>query len=258
MTGPVACSLHGPLGRRARASVIRVFDIIDYVGRDRRISRTRIRALQPRRERVSASTKTVGIVPSQPVLRGLCRCGSRPGEQSPVGRSGRVGQVHPRDFAAAGLRPAGRLGPDRRPNVADVNSESLRAAIGLVRRRASVLRTRCGPNIADMAAPDANDERFMALRRAAQADEFIVKSRRATTPWGASRDYTVGGQRQAGGAARGAAPTPADGPTTRPRPSNRAWRQRPPELRARDAAAGTTADNRAPPVHLTWPNGSWC
>ena len=130
MAGPVRMLTYMiTLGQEARASVIRVFDIIDSrpVITDKpdavELPAGRNRA-QLRRRQVRVPARRAGA--ARRLVPGRAR---RDGGR---GRRVRLGQVHAGPAAAPVLRPAGRRSRIGGHDVADVTRESLRAAIGLV------------------------------------------------------------------------------------------------------------------------------
>ena len=112
MTGPVRMLTYMvTLGQEARASVIRVFDIIDsrpvITDKPDAIAAAGGRGRhQLRRRPVRLRARRAG--PARPFVP------RRAGRDGRRGRRVRLGQVHPGPAAAPVLRPAGRLGPHRR------------------------------------------------------------------------------------------------------------------------------------------------
>jgi ATP-binding cassette, subfamily B, bacterial len=172
MTGPVRMLTYMiTLGQEARASVIRVFDIID----SRPVISDRPDAIDLPTEAAGVSFDDVqfGYVPSEPVLRGLS-FRIEPGETvAVVGASGSgkstVALLLPRFYDPQG--GSVRIGGY---DVADVTRHSLRAAIGLVMEDSFLFSTTVRDNIA-YGRPDATDEEVVAAAQAAQAHEFIVR-----------------------------------------------------------------------------------
>ena len=172
MTGPVRMLTYMvTLGQEARASVIRVFDIID--SRPAIADKPDAIELPPDATGLSFDDVRFGYVPSEPVLRGLS-LRVEPGETvAVVGASGSgkstLALLLPRfyDPQAGSVRIGGH-------DVADVTRDSLRAAIGLVMEESFLFSDTVRANIA-YGRPDATDEQVMAAARAAQADEFIAK-----------------------------------------------------------------------------------
>jgi ATP-binding cassette, subfamily B, bacterial len=172
MTGPVRMLTYMvTLGQEARASVIRVFDIID--ARPAITDKPGAAALPPDAAGISFDDVRFGYVPSEPVLRGLS-LRVEPGETvAVVGASGSgkstIAQLLPRfyDPQSGTVRIGGY-------DVADLTRGSLRAALGLVMEDSFLFSDTIRANIA-YGRPDATDEQVMAAARAAQAHEFIVR-----------------------------------------------------------------------------------
>ena len=172
MTGPVRMLTYMiTLGQEARASVIRVFDIID--SRPVITDRPDAIELPPDAAGLSFDDVRFGYVPSEPVLRGLS-FRVEPGETvAVVGASGSgkstLALLLPRFYDPQG--GSVRIGGY---DVADVTRDSLRAAIGLVMEDSFLFSTTVRANIA-YGRPDATDEEIVAAAQAAQAHEFIVR-----------------------------------------------------------------------------------
>ena len=172
MAGPVRMLTYMvTLGQEARASVIRVFDIID--SRPAIADKPDAVELPPDATGLSFDDVRFGYVPNEPVLRGLS-LHVEPGETvAVVGASGSgkstIAQLLPRfyDPQSGVVRIGGH-------NVADVTRDSLRAAIGLVMEESFLFSNTVRANLA-YGRPDATDEQIMAAARAAQAHEFIAK-----------------------------------------------------------------------------------
>ena len=172
MTGPVRMLTYMiTLGQEARASVIRVFDIID----SRPVITDLPDAIELPRDAAGLSFDDVrfGYVPSEPVLRGVS-FRVEPGETvAVVGASGSgkstLAQLLPRFYDPQG--GSVRIGGY---DVADVTRDSLRAALGLVMEDSFLFSTTVRANIA-YGRPDATEEEIVAAAQAAQAHEFIVR-----------------------------------------------------------------------------------
>ncbi len=166
MTGPVRMFTYMvTLGQEARASVIRVFDIID--SRPAIADKPDAIELPPDATGLSFDDVRFGYVPNEPVLRGLS-LRVEPGETvAVVGASGSgkstLALLLPRfyDPQAGSVRIGGH-------DVADVTRDSLRAAIGLVMEESFLFSDTVRANIA-YGRPDATDEQVLAAARAAQA-----------------------------------------------------------------------------------------
>ncbi|HEX5299263.1 MAG TPA: ABC transporter transmembrane domain-containing protein, partial [Streptosporangiaceae bacterium] len=194
MTGPVRMLTYMvTLGQEARASVIRVFDIID----SRPVITDKPGAVDLPAEAAGLSFEKVkfGYVPNEPVLRDLS-LHVAPGEiVAVVGASGSgkstLAQLLPRfyDPQAGVVRVGGH-------DVADVRRDSLRAAIGLVMEDSFLFSDTIRANIA-YGRPDATDEQVFAAAQAAQAHEFIERLPQGYDTVVGEQGLTLsGGQRQ--------------------------------------------------------------
>jgi ATP-binding cassette subfamily B protein len=194
MTGPVRMLTYMiTLGQEARASVIRVFDIID----SRPVIADRPDAIELPADAAGLSFDDVrfGYVPAEPVLRGLS-FRVEPGETvAVVGASGSgkstLALLLPRFYDPQGgsVRVGGY-------DVADVTRDSLRAAIGLVMEDSFLFSTTVRANIA-YGRPDATEQEILAAAQAAQAHEFIVKLPQGYDTTVGEQGLTLsGGQRQ--------------------------------------------------------------
>ena len=158
------------VGQEARASVIRVFEVID--------SRP-VLTEKPGATRLPAGSKDIelddvrfGYLPSEPVLRGLS-LRVRPGQTlAVVGTSGSgkstISLLLPRfyDVRSGAIRVGGH-------DVRDVTLDSLRASIGLVLEESFLFSDTVRNNIS-YGRPDATDDQIVAAARAAEAEEFIL------------------------------------------------------------------------------------
>ena len=194
MTGPVRMLTYMiTLGQEARASVIRVFDIID--SRPVITDRPDAVDLPPDAAGLSFTDVRFGYVPSEPVLRGVS-FRVEPGETvAVVGASGSgkstLALLLPRfyDPQAGSVRIGGY-------DVADVTRDSLRAAIGLVMEESFLFSDTVRANIA-YGRPDATDEEIVAAAQAAQAHEFIARLPKGYDTVVGEQGLTLsGGQRQ--------------------------------------------------------------
>ena len=194
MAGPVRMFTYMvTLGQEARASVIRVFDIID--SRPAITDKPDAIELPPDAAGLSFDDVRFGYRPSEPVLRGLS-LRVEPGETvAVVGASGSgkstLALLLPRfyDPQAGSVRIGGH-------DVADVTRDSLRAAIGLVMEDSFLFSDTIRANIA-YGRPDATDEQVIAVARAAQAHEFITRLPQGYDTVVGEQGLTLsGGQRQ--------------------------------------------------------------
>jgi len=171
MVGPVrSLAALVTLGQEARASVIRVFEVID--ARPVVTDRPGARVLPPQDPGVEFGDVWFGYVPSQPVLRGLS-LRVPPGETlALVGTAGSgkstISLLLPRFYDVRGGQV--RVGGT---DVRDLTQDSLRAAIGLVLEDSFLFSDSVAANIA-FGRPDATREQIVAAARAAEADEFIT------------------------------------------------------------------------------------
>ncbi len=194
MSGPVrTLTMMVTIGQEARASVIRVFDIID--SRPAITDKPDAMELPPDAAGLSFDDVRFGYVPSEPVLRGLS-LRVEPGETvAVVGASGSgkstLAMLLPRfyDPQAGSVRIGGY-------DVADVTRDSLRAAIGLVMEESFLFSDTVRANIA-YGRPDATEEQVIAAAQAAQAHEFIVRLPQGYDSVVGEQGLTLsGGQRQ--------------------------------------------------------------
>jgi ATP-binding cassette subfamily B protein len=194
MVGPVRfLTALVTLGQEARASVIRVFEVID--ARPVVTDRPGATALPAGIPDVVLDDVRFGYVPSQPVLRGLS-LHVAPGETlalvGPAG-SGKstISLLLPRFYDVRG--GAVRVGGH---DVRDLTQDSLRAAIGLVLEDSFLFSDSVGANIA-FGQPDATREQVVAAARAAEADGFITALPDGYDTVVGERGLTLsGGQRQ--------------------------------------------------------------
>jgi ATP-binding cassette subfamily B protein len=194
MTGPVRMLTYMiTLGQEARASVIRVFDIID----SRPVISDHPDAVQLPQDAAGLSFDDVrfGYASAEPVLRGVS-FQIEPGETvAVVGASGSgkstLALLVPRFYDPQG--GSVRIGGY---DVADVTRDSLRAAIGLVMEDSFLFSDTVRANIA-YGRPDATDEEIVAAAQAAQAHEFIARLPQGYDTMVGEQGLTLsGGQRQ--------------------------------------------------------------
>jgi ATP-binding cassette, subfamily B, bacterial len=158
------------IGQEVRASVIRVYEVID----SRPVINEKPDALTlPRGNHdVELDDVRFGYVPSEPVLRGLS-LHVQPGETlAVVGTSGSgkstISLLLPRfyDVRSGAVRIGGH-------DVRDLTLDSLRASIGLVLEESFLFSDSVRNNIA-YGRPDATMEQVQAAARAAEAEDFIL------------------------------------------------------------------------------------
>jgi ATP-binding cassette, subfamily B, bacterial len=170
LVGPVR-ALTGliTIGQEARASVIRVFEVID--SRPVITDKPNAIELAAGSRDVELDDVTFGYLPSEPVLRGLT-LSLHPGETvAVIGTSGSgkstISLLLPRFYDVTG--GAVRIGGQ---DVRDVTMDSLRASIGLVMEDSFLFSDSVRANIS-YGRPDATPEQVEAAAQAAEADEFI-------------------------------------------------------------------------------------
>ena len=174
------------IGQQARASVSRVFEVIDSpAGADRDAGRDR--RCRPARAASSSTTSASATLPSEPVLRGLgCPCGrARPLALVGDPGSGKstISLLLPRFYDVQRRRGAGRR--PRRPRPRRI--ASLRPSIGLVLEESFLFSDTVRANIA-YGRPDATDEQIRRRRPGCRGRRVHhARCRRATRPWSASR-----------------------------------------------------------------------
>jgi ATP-binding cassette subfamily B protein len=158
------------VGQEARASVIRVFEVID--ARPVLTEKPDALVLPAGSKDVVLDDVHFGYVPSQPVLRGLS-LSMPPGQTlAVVGTSGSgkstISLLLPRfyDVRSGSIRVGGH-------DVRDVTLDSLRASIGLVLEESFLFSDSVRANIS-YGRPDATDEQIRAAARAAEAEDFIL------------------------------------------------------------------------------------
>jgi ATP-binding cassette, subfamily B, bacterial len=158
------------IGQEARASVIRIFEVMD--ARPVITERRGAVPLPPGAQDIELDRVEFGYQPDQPVLRGLS-LHVPPGQTlALVGTSGSgkstVSLLLPRFYDVTG--GAVRIGGH---DVRDLTTDSLRTAIGLVPEDSFLFSDTVRDNIA-YGHPDATDAEVEAAARAAQAHDFIM------------------------------------------------------------------------------------
>ncbi|MCW2934887.1 MAG: transporter related, partial [Actinomycetia bacterium] len=194
MSGPVRV-LTGfvTMGQEARASVIRVFEVID--SKPAITDKPDAIELPADANGIEFDDVKFGYVPSQPVLRGLS-LRVEPGETvAVIGASGSgkstLSLLLPRFYDVRG--GAVRVGGH---DVRDVTQESLRRAIGMVMEESFLFSDTVRANIA-YGRPDATMEQVIAAAEAAEADEFIRDLPQGYDTMVGEQGLTLsGGQRQ--------------------------------------------------------------
>jgi len=171
MVGPVrALASLVTMGQEARASVIRVFEVID--SRPAITDRAGAAPLGPGPAGVQLDNVSFGYQPDQPVLRGLSLHIPAGETVALVGPSGSgkstIAQLLPRfyDVTGGSLRVGGQ-------DVRDLTQESLRAAIGLVSEDSFLFSDSVSANIG-YGRPTATQEQIAAAAEAAEAGGFIA------------------------------------------------------------------------------------
>ena len=194
LVGPVrALAALVTTGQEARASVIRVFEVIDSepVIKDR----PGAVPLPPGPAGVQLDGVSFSYRPGQPVLRGLSLDVAAGETVALVGTAGSgkstIVQLLPRfyDVTGGALRVGGR-------DVRDLATESLRGAIGLVSEDSFLFSDTVSANIS-YGRPDASQAEIVAAARAAEADGFISELPQGYDTVIGEQGLTLsGGQRQ--------------------------------------------------------------
>ena len=194
LVGPVrALAALVTTGQEARASVIRVFEVIDT--EPGVTDRPGAVPLGSAPAAVDLDDVSFGYVPGRPVLRGLSLHVAVGETVALVGTSGSgkstIAQLLPRFYDVTGgtLRVGGH-------DVRDLTLDSLRASIGLVSEDSFLFSDTVRANIA-YGRPDASREEVLAAAQAAEADEFITGLPKGYDTVVGEQGLTLsGGQRQ--------------------------------------------------------------
>ncbi|HEX9034105.1 MAG TPA: ABC transporter ATP-binding protein [Streptosporangiaceae bacterium] len=207
LVGPVrSLSALITVGQEARASVIRVYEVID--SRPVLTEKPDAITLPPGAREVELDDVSFGYLPSDPVLRGLS-LRVRPGETvAVVGTSGSgkstISLLLPRFYDVTGGTVL--IGGH---DVRDLTHDSLRAAIGLVMEESFLFSDTIRANIC-YGRPDATHEQIVAAARAAEAEEFILALPQGYDTVVGEKGLTLsGGQRQRVALARALITDPA-------------------------------------------------
>ncbi len=194
LTGPVRVITNlVTIGQEARASVIRVFEVID--SQPTIADKPGAIELPADANGITFEDVDFGYVPSQPVLRGLSLT-IDPGETvAVIGPSGSgkstLSLLLPRFYDVRG--GAVKVGGH---DVRDLTQQSLRTAIGMVMEESFLFSDSVKANIA-YGRPDATDEQVIAAAKAAEADDFILELPHGYETVVGEQGLTLsGGQRQ--------------------------------------------------------------
>jgi ATP-binding cassette subfamily B protein len=194
LVGPVrALAALVTTGQEARASVIRVFEVID----SEPVLKDRAGAvpLPPGPAGVRLDDVSFSYQPGQPVLRGLSLDVAAGETVALVGTAGSgkstIAMLLPRFYDVTGgvLRVGGQ-------DVRDLATESLRGAIGLVSEDSFLFSDTVSANIS-YGRPEASQAEIVAAARAAEADGFITELPQGYDTVIGEQGLTLsGGQRQ--------------------------------------------------------------
>ena len=171
------------LAQQARAAVERLVTVLDTPATIDESPTAR--PLPAGRGEVRVRGVTFRYAPDGPTVLDGIDLDDRPRRGGGGRRSVRVGQVQPRDAAAALLRRHRRAGQDRRGRRPGRDVRVLRSRVGIAFEEAFLFSDTIRANIS-YGRPDASDDEVRAAAEAAQATEFIDELPSGTTRSSAS------------------------------------------------------------------------